>query len=559
MAGNILTPSAIWENIKIDNASTVEMIGEYKDGNYIYSRFYLCNEITGSGVVKIYCSLARDTRRKNLPALFIVQDFTDGADEGVLRHFVKKGYAVFTFDFAGESHVNVNRTVYPQSLEYANYLNAKGHLQEIATDATKTCWNIWAKVTLCAFQYLKSLDFVGEIGSLGIGEASTVLWQLVGMKDEFACATFVGNAGWTGYEGVYKYADQKEPMWSDEKMAYLAGIDAQNYAQNINCPTMVLVPTNSNKFDCDRAGDTILRINSKLYTVIDYGVGMRDAVGLDAITNMDLFFSKFLLKNKNVILPDDMQIKSEIKDDELVVTVLPCQENLTEVLLYLSEETVIPALRCWNVFSDCEQKQGEYVFKVKPYSDAGIVMFFVRAVYKNGFTTASSIFSKKLPQIKTDAQSNIIYSSRKIGAESVFTPAKENDVHPKGLSLQSERIISVKKGPHDIEGVGCFRGIVTFNVNEKKYAPKEDAMLMLDVYVKEDSVLIVKLISDYLGEKVEYFAKIQLHGGEIWHNVRLERNNFKTEIGRPLRDYSSIQAIEIDAEGVYLVNNLLWV
>lgn len=554
---NILTPSAIWDNIVIDENFSVEEIGEYKDGNHVFSRFYLCSKIKGEAV-KIYCSLARNVRRKKLPALFIVQDFMDGADEGVLRHFVKKGYAVFTFDFAGKSHLNVNRTIYPDGLDYANYINACDKLQKIEKDATTTCWNVWARVTLTAFEYLKTLDFVGDIGALGIGEACTTLWQLVGMKNQFTCATFVGNAGWTGYEGVYKYGDQKDPQWTDENMAYFAGIDAQSYAHFIHCPTLVLVPTNSNKFDCDRAGDTILRIDQKVYTAIDYGVGLRDAVGLEALTNMELFFSKYLLKNK-VFLPEDMVVKSEIKDGELIVNVTPQLENLEHLYLYTSEETIIPALRCWNVFDDAIKEGDEYVFKNQPCSDAGVVMFFVRAVYKNGFTTASSIFSKKLTSPKGGQQSNIIYSSRKIGAASVFTPARENDTHPKGLSLKSERIINVEKGPHEIEGVGCFRGIVTFNVNEKKYAPKEDAMLMLDVYTPEDSEITIKLISDYLGEKVEYVAKIQLHGGEIWRNIRLERNNFKTEIGRPLRDYSSIQAIEIDAVGYYLVNNLLWV
>ena len=100
---------------------------------------------------------------------------------------------------------------------------------------------------------------------------------------------------------------------------------------------------------------------------------------------------------------------------------------------------------------------------------------------------------------------------------------------------------------------------MTFKINAEKYKPKDDAMFMMDIYVKTSCIATVKLVANYFGDKIEYVSNVKLVGGEIWHNVKLNLNQFKTAEGMGLRDYSKIQAIEIDAQGEYLVNNVLWV
>ena len=85
-------------------------------------------------------------------------------------------------------------------------------------------------------------------------------------------------------------------------------------------------------------------------------------------------------------------------------------------------------------------------------------------------------------------------------------------------------------------------------------------MLMMDVYAKEKSVLSVKLISDYAGNKIEYIARANVLGGDVWHNVQLDMNKFKTEEGMSLKSYEKINAVEFNVEGTeYLINNVLWV
>ena len=117
-----------------------------------------------------------------------------------------------------------------------------------------------------------------------------------------------------------------------------------------------------------------------------------------------------------------------------------------------------------------------------------------------------------------------------------------------------------KKGPMGINGVTCRGGLLTFALASKKFKPKDGSMLLVDVFTDEPKELKVKLISNYFGERVEYFVKINLLGGDIWQNTKTEMNKFKTAEGMPLKGYSKIEALEISVEdGEFLINNALWV
>jgi hypothetical protein len=111
----------------------------------------------------------------------------------------------------------------------------------------------------------------------------------------------------------------------------------------------------------------------------------------------------------------------------------------------------------------------------------------------------------------------------------------------------------------EINGVYCKAGLLTFKLNAKTDRPQEGAMLMFDVYSKQKGVAAVKLIADYFGNRVDYFAWVNVHGGEVWQNVKVDINKFKTEQGLSLKEFEKINALEFIIDGEYLINNALWV
>ena len=139
-----------------------------------------------------------------------------------------------------------------------------------------------------------------------------------------------------------------------------------------------------------------------------------------------------------------------------------------------------------------------------------------------------------------------------------FYPAKESESSPCGIDFYKGSVVKVKNGPMDIAGLFCAEGILTFKVNLLKYKPEQGAMLMLDVFIEGGGDFYVKAISDYYGKKTEYVAKINVFG-DLWQNVQLEINNFKTAEGMGFKSYDIIEALEFSSDKDFLINNLLWV
>ncbi len=563
MAGSILTPSAIWGSFKTGKLEIAEIIGEYRDGNVLFTRFYLKGKTVKDGFVKIYCSMARIIGKEKTPAVFIVQDFKDGADETFAAYLAKRGYAAFVFDIAGDTGVIGNRSIYPKSLGFANYVNAKNTMGEVKGKVIDTCWYEWGCVARYAYRFFKAQPFVDRIGAIGVGEASTVLWQLAATEKDLSCAVFANNAGWSAYRGKYKFAGKQEENFSDNTVKYLAGIEPQTYAVHIKCPTLVAVPTNSDKFDGDRAHDTATRLQGGIYTAVNYAVGSTRAVDNGVLKDVEIFLNEFLVNGKDgSSLPNPVEIKSEIDGGKILIEVMPCKENLKSVCVYAAEEVINPALRAWKKCTDYEMKdENTFVFEYAPYPESAIATFFAMATYKNGFTVCSTVIAKKFTpkEVNNAYKDTIIYSSRIPNSASVFSSAQEPVGRPTGVRLKSDNTVKVKNGPVDIEGINCYGGLLTFKIGAEKYRPKDDAILMLEVFAKTSGVLTVKLVADYFGNKTEYIAQANLAGGNIWHNVKFNKSNFKTAAGMGLKSYKKIQAIEIDVDCDYLVNNVLWV
>lgn len=564
MAGMILTPTAIWKDFKVPAGVGSKIVGEEIVNGATVKHLYIEGRETSDGRVNIYGALVSGKNALNAPTVLLVQDFKDGTDLSLAFALVSRGYDAFVIDLAGRTEGKERFTEYPESVSYANLSQSVYGECEIEGEVTDTCWYEWCAAILYAAAYLKERAKNPHVGAIGILGAATALWQAAAITDCLDCVAFVGNAGWYGYRGLGKFGTVAEPQFSDGALKFIAGVEPQSYAKQIKCPALMLSPTNSAEFDCDRAYDTVSRIDENIYTAIEYSVGSRDEAGKDCFTDLEIFLEQFLNPSKSrAPLAGETFVKGDFKDGALYAEVTPFADNLKEIFLYVAEESVEPCFRCWRKISRCEEgENGTFLFKYSPYKASGLLTYFAEAVYKNGFRVCSLIAAKTFTE--KDAVKNnkhrIIYSSRIEGAESTFAEAYENGESPRGLNISGKPQTEVKKGPEDLYGLYGKNGLVTFNISAEKYRPAADALLMLDIYVKGGADFTVRLIADYFGEgKTEYTASVKALGGEAWQNVKFEKNNFKTVDGIPLKSYDKIEAIEFYTENEFLINNVLWV
>ncbi len=563
MAGTILTPGAIWRDFEIKNVPSAQEISQKKSGGINYTELYIDGRAIADGAIKIYAKLARAKSTEKAPAILLLGDFTRSCDK-IQDDLAKKGYIVLAVDIEGARIEKEHFTIYPNSISHANYREVKDSLYKIKDDVKSTCWYEWTAVMRYALAYLKNVDGVTKVGGLGFGESCAVMWQVAGTDENLDCACFALNAGWNGYRGTYKFGGAKEASFSDDMYKFIAGVDPQSYATHVNCPVLMLSATNSDVYDIDRAYDTISRISGECYRAVHYSVGFCNSVSPKGYENVLIFFENTLKKKGKITLPKEMEIKCEVVDGALSVQVVPDKKEIESLSLYVSEQTVRPSLRAWRRIDEYKSlsKKGEYEFEYAPYPESGMVTLFAKARYKSGFSICSPVISKKFKAEEMNAgyKSNIIYSSRLSGNVATFVVDCNGCETYDQIFTSDSCSVKVKKGPMGIEGATRKCGLTTFKINSLVDKPREDAILMFDAHSKVDIELNVKLITNYFDDKQTYISTVKLFGGNIWNNVKLPLNKFKTAEGMPLKKFNDIQAISFECEeGEFILNNALWV
>ena len=195
MAGNILTPLNVWGNFNIPNPPSAQVLSEYTNEDFNVTELHIDGRETFYGRVRIHAIEVSRVGILNAPSLLIISSLDEGPDFNHAFYFAEEGYRVLIIDLRGKTEEKFY-TEYPDNISYANYSECKNSLLKVEDDVTSTCWYEWANAARYAAEYLKSSSGDKKLGALGIGKGAGILWQTLAFNDNFACAAFVGDAGW---------------------------------------------------------------------------------------------------------------------------------------------------------------------------------------------------------------------------------------------------------------------------------------------------------------------------------------------------------------------------
>ena len=558
MSGSILTPLVIWKDFNINNTPIAEIISETEIDGIIKKELFIDGRKTSSGQVKIFLTIFCKKSLKNCPAVMVFDDFNGNDGCEIALNLAKKGYMALLINFAGEELGKSLFTIYPEDIMYANYDKAGQSLRSITDSVTNSCWYEWGIVGRYVLEYLSNLTSVTKIGAIGLGEGATILWHLAGTS-KLDATVFLMNAGWSAYREHFKFSSDVEEEFSDEMYKYVAGVEPQSYAKHVKCPTLFLSATNNPSYDCDRAYDTISRIEQDIYSAIDYLPNGTTTLGLGAFDNVITFFKEFLSKKtENVALPESAFLSASLEEDTIELTAEVDGENLKKVYLYYSEGIVDPKLRCWQKILLNPENQS-YTFSYPIKKEVGFISFFVKAIYKDDFSVCSNIVAKKL-KVEDDEQgrSNILFDGRDLYSQSVFAKGSLLEKSPV-IKFDKNFDLQLELGPMSIEGLNIEDGIYSFKINTVKDKPSLDSILLMDLYAKSSCEVIVRLVSDYKKQPSFYETKVTVNGADIWHKFKFDISKFKTSEGRILKSFENVNAIEFYSSKECLINNVLWV
>ena len=517
------------------------------------------------GDARIFARFYRPLTTDKTPAVLLLCALhqTDEQTEELAAFFVKKGYSVLVPDYKGEwDGCKEKRTVYPPSISYADFKNAE--LYKLDESAEKTCWFEWTYVALYAVEYLKTQEDITGIGAVGIRTGGEVLWKAM-LSPDIKCGVPVNAAGWQAYFNYDKFSEKSERNMSDERHAYIAGIESQSYAPFVKCPVLMLCSMRDYTFDYDRAHDTFSRLANKDGSAIVYSPDCGPCIGPYALKDMELFLERNL-KGRAIFIPAGVDLNFKQQGETLIAELEADTGGIIEEAgVFYSEtgEETESAFREWQSALKVDGKalkNGKQACQITPFEGTKFVFAYAYARYINGFKVTSKIVAKKLETFKSrPVKSRVVYSGDEVDCFSVLDHERFADG---GIFLESEAVPKRIEGYGKIKGAYSPGGIRTYKIASPKYEADENALLEFDAYAKETAVLNVYVEVSVKGDTFRtYTASVEVKGGGKWKRNILKAGDFKCEeTGEPLRSFSCGTALAFasDTQSEYAVTNVLW-
>lgn len=611
----ILSAVSIWK--KLDISAPLESAETLAVGNFGGKAFRVSynGRKVEDGQVRISALFVRPEIGDKFPTVMLLQDAGESADEELVSYYVQKGYAVLVPDYCGdcgkeepveqatqelekeeeqtpvedvivaeqisllddepeevilfeeesdESGEMVFRTVYPESLSYANWKEAGGLNNLEDKKADETCWFEWIHVAMYSIEYLKSRKDVSAIGVVGIRIGGALAWKSM-LSDDLVCGVPINSVGWDSVRTVNKFSESTQKNLSDERHRYIAGIESQSYAPFVKCPVLMLCAMRDESFDCDRAYDTYSRIGHEDGSAIIYSTDSGRCIGPKALLDMDLFLEKHL-KGRAIYVPESLNVNLKEEDGEFVAEVEVDEGGILEeagIFYAEADEKTKSIFRNWQCVFKTEGKNvrdGRVQTRIKPFDGVKFGFVYAYAKYINGFQVVSKIAGKRFTGTDESAvKDRMIFDGTGLESFDVYDFAEYS---LGGVFLEKEALPKYVEGYGGILGAYSVSGIKTYKISSPRFLPSENAMLKFDLYKKEDGELTVYVDVAKDGIVETYASVVLVTGGGKWKRIILKPEEFKgLDTGASLKSFSdgyALAFIDEKTENEFAVTNVLW-
>ncbi len=565
----IVSAISLWKKYNLKNALNERVWGEETKGGKEYCHVSYAGHKVEDGSVRIYARFGKPaggTAKK--PAVLLLPDAGESANEDLMNYFIEKGYAVLMPDYSGKMHADgadVQRTVYPNSIAYGNYEQAQGLESEEDFSPEESTWFEWTYTALYSVKYLRSREDVGNVGVVGIRTGGEIAWQTL-LSPDVKCGVPINATGWRSFLNSSKFGENLASNLSDARHRYIAAAEAQSYATYVKCPVLMLCALRDHNCDCDRAYDTYARIGNSDGNALAYSSDTGACIGPNALVDLDLFLEKNL-KGREIYIPDTLNVTLKETSEGLAIDVACDKEGILEEagIVYAEADVKTKSTyRDWHCIYKTPGrmvKNGKFTHTVKPFEGATAVFAYAYAKYINGFCVMSKITSKRLTVSNDRAVRNrVVFRGDNIDG---FSVADHNAYSIANIFMESEAVPKKAVGYGGIEGVHSVGGFRTYKISSPRYLPGENALLEFDAYSKVSQELKISIeVADVGNLSDRYSCLAMVRGGGKWKRIILKAADFKGETyGRPLENFSDGSALVFSCAGEeeeYCITNILW-
>ncbi len=552
MENNILSPTSLWADYDTDAVKLKANFLKYEtdEKNVVNFEAYLsCDTNTEKETPLVYCNgkIPKDNY-KNATILYI-NGYTTFQQKELSDSFIPKGYGVISFDYLGISD-KPKYTVYPKSLDFANFAHSKHHLDSYVESPKDSCVYVWSKICRNVITFIKKL--LGDDNKIYLRssmEGGNILWQVAGMDKRVDGIITTNNAGWTEFKGLFRFSGSADEFdFREDKLQWISACTPQAYAKFVTCPVLYLSGTNTNLTSVDRVEKTLDLTMNNGNNRVCLCANLSNTINNNA-RNTTASWLDNVYHGKN--MPKSPTLSFEVSDGKALAKMgYDDSCEIDTLTVFYSYNEINSEFRHWNRVLI---SSGNPIAEI-PARIGDTKIFAYSAVrYKDGqyFTSLPQMLNLEKVKVNmiSPKRTRIIYERK----QGLNVWAVDNIT---GASDMPE----LKIGACDIFGVTAGKGnLSTYYISDKNFERKETSILQFDCYSESDRTLVVELsveTDDFSYES--YRVSVKVTGGE-WQKIALSHTDFKTKDRVALKDWNRVKKLSyIDIDNT-LINNILWI
>ena len=556
----ILTPVTLWKDFDDSLPLDEEILSERVEEGAVVREVEFSGRKTAQGRVRISATYVTPEGAKNFPAVLVLFEAGLPMDMALVKILLSWGYAALCVDYCGEN-ASGRYTRYPADIDYANYIRAGRHLEYAEPTAKETSWYEWAGVARYAARYLSEREEVTKVGALGLRTGGEVLFKIAPYA-RISCFVSVCAAGWLAYRDIAKFAGAEQRIFDEERHRFIAGIDSQSYAPHVKCPVLLISAINDKKYNYDRVYDTFRQINPEVEKALLFSAHGNGLVGSHSITNVKLFFDKYL-RDRAIFIsePISLGVEEDESGNLVVRGKFDMAGEIEEYGIFYTERVNDFRTRDWTrvLGRDEDLEDGVGIIPFSIYEGTKKALVYAFAQYTNGFSVTSKIteFDSQKKYTNSYLRSRVIYASRedKMNGFSVFRRRARSIADCFAVGNNSG--VRLEAGYGGINGITAEAGLLSYRVSEPGFEPPEGASFRFDAYSKDGAKLKVVFYKDE-EENISYASEVTVEKGGKWKSVLFDADDFKNELGAPMRSFEGVVSVAFFGEGGFVINNVVW-
>lgn len=556
---NILySPSRLYEDFDDSLPLNAEIRDTELIGNIVFDYVYFDGRKTADGVSRIYCVCAHSKEQTNLPVIVFTTKLGSSIDITRLNSWAMEGYMAVTIDIQGKTDENLPHTVYPPSISYANYSQAKERLYSCQTNARENCWYEWAVSVMRAISYVSTLGIIdiNRIGVYSARDSANIAIQIIATDKRVKCGAVLYGNCWQevdiSCEPDINCSDEQMEQklkCQQERQRYLTGVCPQSFLSLITKPFYFCMGTNSLSTNVDLTRDIINRINNDNKTRMCLFPKLMDVGQITDRRNFTNWLVSTLKNNNDVPLAPTVEINSI--DGKLIANVNTNGVKFDKLEVFYTRSNCRSSVRNWVQADNIKDNN----FDLIVYCETGIITAFATITLKSGLRLSSDLVSVDLSSYKivSHRPTKILYS----GNDSVgsFVPLLLSGQ----MTVQTIDHIPVAgvTSLFAIKGV-MGKDMATYALTDNKYIFNINSVVNLDVYSEKPQKLTVTLVVNWSFNPLLYRFSVDLLGGNLWQKIAIPLQEFKLENGRTLKENNIVEVLHLHTEDNIVVNNIVF-